>query len=87
MKRYLLSSFTIAAAALLVTSCNDEMDNGLKTGDEGTVTFTAQLPSEMGTRAFADGLTAKHLQYAVYEAGQSTPLKVFGDETTVVGEA
>lgn len=87
MKRYLLSSFTIAAAALLVTSCNDEMDNGLKTGDEGTVTFTAQLPSEMGTRAFADGLTAKHLQYAVYEAGQSTPLKVFGDDTTVVGEA
>ena len=87
MKRYLLSSFTIAAAALLVTSCNDEMDNGLKTGDEGTVTFTAQLPSEMGTRAFADGLTAKHLQYAVYEAGQSTPLKVFDDETTVVGEA
>ena len=87
MKRYLLSTFTIAAAALLVTSCNDEMDNGLKTCDEGTVTFTAQLPSEMGTRAFADGLTAKHLQYAVYEAGQSTPLKVFGDETTVVGEA
>ena len=87
MKRYLLSTFTIAAAALLVTSCNDEMDNCLKTGDEGTVTFTAQLPSEMGTRAFADGLTAKHLQYAVYEAGQSTPLKVFGDETTVVGEA
>ena len=87
MKRYLLSTFTIAAAALLVTSCNDEMDNGLKTGDEGTVTFTAQLPSEMGTRAFADGLTAKHLQYAVYEAGQSTPLPVFGDETTVVGEA
>lgn len=70
-----------------MTSCNDEMDNGLKTGDEGTVTFTAQLPSEMGTRAFADGLTAKHLQYAVYEAGQSTPLKVFGDETTAVGEA
>ena len=87
MKRYLLSTFTIAAAALLVTSCNDEMDNGLKTGNEGTVTFTAQLPSEMGTRAFADGLTAKHLQYAVYEAGQPTPLKVFGDETTVVGEA
>lgn len=87
MKRYLLSTFTIAATVLLVTSCNDEMDNGLKTGDEGTVTFTAQLPSEMGTRAFADGLTAKHLQYAVYEAGQSTPLKVFGDETTVVGEA
>ena len=87
MKRYLLSTFTIAAAALLVTSCNDEMDNGLKTGDEGTVTFTAQLPSEMGTRAFADGLTAKHLQYAVYEAGQSTPLPVCGDETTVVGEA
>lgn len=87
MKRYLLSTFTIAAAALLMTSCNDEMDNGLKTGDEGTVTFTAQLPSEMGTRAFADGLTAKHLQYAVYEAGQSTPLPVFGDETTVVGEA
>ena len=87
MKRYLLSTFTIAAAALLVTSCNDEVNNGLKTGDEGTVTFTAQLPSEMDTRAFADGAMAKHLQYAVYEAGQSTPLPVFGDETRVVGEA
>lgn len=87
MKKYLFTSITMAAAALLVTSCNDGLDNGLKTGEESTVTFTAQLPSEIGTRAFADGKTATQLQYAVYEAGQTTPLAVFGDETTVMGTA
>lgn len=76
----------MAAAALLATSCSDEMDNGLTTGNEGTVTFTAQLPSEIGTRAFADGKTAKHLQYAVYEMGKTTPLAVFENNATV-GEA
>lgn len=86
MKKYLFTSITMAAAALLVTSCNDGLDNGLKTGEEGTVTFTAQLPSEIGTRAFADGQTAKHLQYAVYESGQTTPLAVFANNGTV-GEA
>ena len=86
MKKYLFTSITMAAAALLVTSCNDGLDNGLKTGEEGTVTFTAQLPSEIGTRAFADGKTAKHLQYAVYESGKTTPLHVFANNG-IVGEA
>ena len=87
MKKVLFSTVAMSALMLMATSCADDQTSDLKAGAESTVTFTAQLPSEMGTRAFADGLTAKHLQYAVYEAGQSTPLKVFGDETTVVGEA
>ena len=87
MKKVLFSTVAMSALMLMATSCADDQTSDLKAGAESTVTFTAQLPSEMGTRAFADGLTAKHLQYAVYEAGQSTPLKVFGDETRVVGEA
>ena len=87
MKKVLFSTVAMSALMLMATSCADDQTSDLKAGAESTVTITAQLPSEMGTRAFADGLTAKHLQYAVYEAGQSIPLKVFGDETTVVGEA
>ena len=87
MKKVLFSTVAMSALMLMATSCADDQTSDLKAGAESTVTFTAQLPSEMGTRAFADGLTAKHLQYAVYEAGQSTPLPVFGDETRVVGEA
>ena len=87
MKKVLFSTVAMSALMLMATSCADDQTSDLKAGAESTVTITAQLPGDMGTRAFADGLTAKHLQYAVYEAGQSTPLKVFGDETTVVGEA
>ena len=48
----------------------------LKAGAESTVTITAQLPGDMGTRAFADGTKATELHYAVYEKGTTTRLAV-----------
>ena len=40
------------------------------------MTITAQLPGDMGTRAFADGTKATELHYAVYEKGTTTRLAV-----------
>ena len=76
MKKYLLSTVALSAIALMATSCSDEQAQDLKAGVESTVTFTAQLPSEMATRAFADGTKATELHYAVYEKGTKTRLAV-----------
>lgn len=58
----------LSAAAMLlgVVSCSQEDVVGPK-GD-GNVTFTVTIPEKMGTRSFADGLTANDLQMAVYDA-------------------
>ena len=49
-----------------VVSCSQEDIAGPQ-GD-GNVTFTVTIPEKMGTRSFADGLTANDLQMAVYDA-------------------
>lgn len=58
----------LSAAAMLlgVVSCSQEDIAGPQ-GD-GNVTFTVTIPEKMGTRSFADGLTANDLQMAVYDA-------------------
>ena len=61
---------------LMATSCADDQTSDLKAGAESTVTITAQLPGDMGTRAFADGTKATELHYAVYEKGTTTRLAV-----------
>lgn len=60
--------FALSAAAMLlgVVSCSQEDIAGPQ-GD-GNVTFTVTIPEKMGTRSFADGLTANDLQMAVYDA-------------------
>ena len=65
--------FGLCAASLMFTACQDDLDNGLKDG-ESMVTFTAQLPSEMASRTYADGTTAKNLTYAVYDANTGAKL-------------
>ena len=69
-----------AASMMLFTACQDDLEQGLKDG-ESVVTFNAELPSNLQSRTFADGKTATNLTYAVYEAGQNTPLIV--DSTSV----
>ena len=69
-----------AASMMLFTACQDDLEQGLKDG-ESVVTFTAELPSSLQSRAFADGTTATNLTYAVYEAGQKNALIV--DSTSV----
>ena len=51
----------MAIVALFATSCQKE-----NFGEETTVSFTISTP-EIATRAYSDGTTATHLQYAVYD--------------------
>ncbi len=66
--------FLIAGlAALLAASCTEaELQTPVATGEEVTVSFTASVPSEIATKAYSDGLTARELTYAVYENGAAT---------------
>lgn len=76
MKRILFSTVAMSALMLMATSCADDQTSDLKAGAESTVTITAQLPGDMGTRAFADGTKATELHYAVYEKGTTIRLAV-----------
>lgn len=76
MKKVLFSTVAMSALMLMATSCADDQTSDLKAGAESTVTITAQLPGDMGTRAFADGTKATELHYAVYEKDSKIRLAV-----------
>ncbi len=73
-----------AASAMLFTACSDEAVNAPVEG-ESLVTITTQLPADLGTRTFGDGMTATNLTYAVYEKDSQTPLIVSTDQVTFSG--
>ena len=73
-----------AASMMLFTACQDDLDNGLK-GEDGNVTFSVEVPSNIASRAFGDGTKALNLSYAVYESGQQTPLITSTDEVKFTG--
>ena len=54
----------LAIVAMIATSCQQEVDLGVNAGETATVSFNVGTP----TRAYSDGTTATHLQYAVYDA-------------------
>ena len=59
---------------MATTACSrDEMESAGMNGD-GVVTFSARLPEQLQTRSMGDGQTARKLTYAVYAAGEQTPL-------------
>lgn len=65
----------------MATSCqNDELD-AVQSGTESVVSFTLEQPG-IATRAYSDGLTAKTLTYAVYEAGTQTVVTKSENEVT-----
>ena len=72
---------------MLFTACQDEEVKAVVDGDT-TVAITAQLPTGVSTRAYADGTTATKLTYAIYEKGQTTVLisgtATFDDRKTTV---
>ena len=76
MKRLLFIAFAAVAALSVACSKDDVADSA----NEGAVTFSAQLPGEFSSRAMGDGITATTLSYAVYEAGETTPLIVTADK-------
>ncbi len=68
--------FAVAAvAALFAASCTEaQLDNVAAAGQEVTVSFVANAPEAIATKAFSDGDTAKNLQYAVYAENSQTPI-------------
>ena len=52
---------------LFATSCQNDLDMPQGAGETATVAFNISTP-EIATRAYSDGTTATHLQYAVYDA-------------------
>lgn len=81
MKKFL--TLSLAAMAVMATSCSDETGTELKTGGESTVTFTTALP-ELGTRAFGEATKVQSLKYAVYEQGSDVPLDMFEGATSKI---
>ena len=81
-----LSKLAIFALLLSTASCADEQFAGDLTGGETTVTFNAQLPAGLQTRAAGDGQRATTLSYAVYEQGKTTPVITSEDEVTFVNK-
>ena len=80
-----ISYLAAASIALLgLASCSNEEIPAPVQGD-GNVSFTLQLPAELGTRAFGDGEKAKDLYFAVYEAESKTPVIVSNAEYQFTG--
>ena len=57
----------VTAFGMLLTSCQNDLDFVQNAGETSTVSFSVGTP-EIATRAYSDGLTAKVLQYAVYDS-------------------
>ena len=54
----------LAIVAMVATSCQQDVDLGVKAGETAIVSLNVGTP----TRAYSDGTTATTLQYAVYDA-------------------
>lgn len=66
------SLWLLAAGILLASSCNNE--DIIAPANDGNVSFTVDIPDAIGSRAFGDGLSAKTLKYAVYDADNGDAL-------------
>ena len=86
MRTIHLLSICAATSLLLLTACSKNEQVADRSGTDGLVTFTAELPEGLqtasGMRAYGDGTTATELTYAVYDAGQTTPLIVSEGDVT-----
>ncbi len=67
-------SIILGLFALLAISCTKERIENPAAGQEVEVTFTAELPHNIATKAYADGTTATQLTYAVYNTGETKPV-------------
>ncbi len=66
VKKFL--SVVAISSMVFATSCSNEDFDSPQVGGESLVSFTAQLPNGINSRAvYGDGTTAQSLEYAVYE--------------------
>ncbi len=68
MKKNLLFVAFVAASMLFTTSCSNDELVGVESGNEATVSFSLGVENGVGSRAISDGLKAKKLVYALYNA-------------------
>ncbi len=73
MKKF--SLLTCLVALLSFAACTNELDAPMGSGEEVNVTFTANLASNVLTRAFSDGTSATDLYYAVFLNNESLDSK------------
>ena len=64
----------MAAAAMLFTSCSQEEFN-FSTAEKANVAINLSTP-QIASRAYSDGKSANHLQYAVYDVTDETPVLI-----------
>ena len=78
--------YALAATAMLgLSACSSEEPVLQGANGEGNVTFTLQLPEVIGSRAYSDGLSAKQLDYYVYdEDNGSTNIEALNGTATFV---
>lgn len=79
--------FGLLAATVLLSACSQDDIYKPASGDEANVSIKIELPKMM-SRAYSDGTTATHLQYAVYEqtvSGTDTTYRKL-DKYTVTDE-
>lgn len=57
----------VAVGAVTLASCSNDQMADPAINNDGTVIITAQLPTDLQSRAYGDGTVAKTLHYAVYE--------------------
>jgi hypothetical protein len=77
-----LLSVLVILTMFFFASCSEKDLSSLQDGDERWVTFMAQLPGGLQSRAIGDGTTATTLSYAVYETGTQKPLITSDDKVT-----
>ena len=72
---------------MVATSCQQEVDLGVKaSGELAEVSLNVQAPT-MVNRAYSDGLTATHLQYAVYDEAGNILNDLTVTDATINGSA
>lgn len=64
----------MAAAAMLFTSCSQEEFN-FSTAEKANVAINLSTP-QIASRAYSDGKSANHLQYAVYDVTDGNPVLI-----------
>ena len=67
MKKFIFLASSAALLALSACSSDEPSAGNIPDGTKIDVTFSANIPSALNTRAYGDGTTAKDLYYAVYD--------------------
>lgn len=70
MNKKLFLGMFAAAGMLLATSCQNDEELGVQSGNEAQVSFSLGLEGNITTRTISDGTKAKKLVYAVYNANE-----------------